>query len=163
METVYNLLSKFLLCVRFIVAHLGGHWQHPGLLAPAPTSFAARSVHITRSPETWLGSVLTVAALVTSLVSGFLIERFGRVRPIQLSSLGYVGGCLCIALRNASLPWMFAGLVLTGFCCGLVSLAVPVFAAEISPPHVRGLLGSGVQFAITLGVLASFVDGKWLD
>ncbi|XP_075543832.1 solute carrier family 2, facilitated glucose transporter member 8-like [Dermacentor variabilis] len=106
---------------------------------------AARGVHITRFQETWLGSVLAMGALVGSLVSGFLIEHLGRVWSIQLSSLGFVGGCLCVALCNASLPWMFAGLVLTGFCCGHVSLAVPVFVAEISPPHVRGLLGFGVQ------------------
>ncbi|KAH6945183.1 hypothetical protein HPB50_007508 [Hyalomma asiaticum] len=134
-----------------------------GYSAPALASMAARGVSMTRSQETWFGSVLAVGALVGSLVSGFLIERFGRVRPIQLSSLGFVGGCLCIALCNSSLPWMFAGRILTGFCCGLVSLAVPVFVAEISPPHVRGLLGSGVQLAMTLGVLAVFVGGKWLD
>ncbi|XP_075534584.1 facilitated trehalose transporter Tret1-like [Dermacentor variabilis] len=134
-----------------------------GYSAPALASMAAGGIHMTRSQETWFGSVLAVGALVGSLVSGFLIERFGHVRPIQLSSLGFVGGCLCIALCDASLPWMFAGRVLTGFCCGLVSLAVPVFVTEISPPHVRGLLGSGVQLAITLGVLAVFVGGKWLD
>ncbi|XP_075543829.1 solute carrier family 2, facilitated glucose transporter member 8-like [Dermacentor variabilis] len=155
--------ARFLLCVQFIVACLGGDWKRPAILAPGLASVAARSTHLLRFRKTWLGSVLTVAALAGSLVSGFLIERFGRVRPIQLSSLGFVGGCLCIALCNASLPWMFAGRVLTGFWCGLVSLAVPVFVAEISPPHVRGLLGFGVQLAITLGVLVAFVDGKWLD
>ncbi|XP_070392763.1 solute carrier family 2, facilitated glucose transporter member 8-like [Dermacentor albipictus] len=124
---------------------------------------AARSFHLVRFRKTWLCSVLAMAALVGSLVSGFLIERFGRVRPIQLSSLGFVGGCRCIALFNASLPWMFAGLVLTGICYGLVSPAVPVFVAEISPPHVRGLLDFGAQLAITLRVLVAFVDGKWLD
>nr|XP_050040375.1 solute carrier family 2, facilitated glucose transporter member 8-like [Dermacentor andersoni] len=126
-------------------------------------AWPARCVHIKRFQETWLGSLLAVAALVGSLVSGFLIERFGRVQPTQLSSLGFVGGCLCIALCNASLPWMFAGRVLIGFCCGLVTLAVPVFVAEISPPHLHGLLGSGVQLIIMLDVLVAFVDGKWLD
>ncbi|XP_070392764.1 facilitated trehalose transporter Tret1-2 homolog [Dermacentor albipictus] len=128
-----------------------------------------RGVHMTLSQEAWFGlvlkaySVLAVGALVGSLVSSFLVERFRRVRSIQVSSLGFVGGCLCIALCNASLTWMFPGLVLTGFCCGLVSLAVAAFVAEISPPHVHGLLGSGVQLAITLDVLVAFVDGKWLD
>ncbi|XP_065302126.1 facilitated trehalose transporter Tret1-2 homolog [Dermacentor albipictus] len=134
-----------------------------GYSAPALASMATSGIRMTRSQETWFGSVLAMGAVVGSLVSGFLIQRFGRVRPIQFSSLWFVGGCLCIALCNGSLPWMFAGRVLTGFCCGLVSLAVPVFVAEISPPHVRGLLGSGVQLAFTLGVLAVFVGGKWLD
>ncbi|XP_070392591.1 solute carrier family 2, facilitated glucose transporter member 8-like [Dermacentor albipictus] len=124
---------------------------------------AACSDHITPSQGTWLGSGLAVAAVEGSLVSGFLIERLGRVRSIQVSSLGFMGGLLCTALCNASLPWMFAGLVLTGFCCGLVSLAVPVFVAEISPRHVRFFLGFGVKLAITLDVLVAFVDGKWLD
>ncbi|KAK8763479.1 hypothetical protein V5799_033915 [Amblyomma americanum] len=136
-----------------------------GYSAPALASMAANDsgVRMTRSQETWFGSVLAVGALVGSLVSGFLIERFGRVRPIQLSSLGFVTGCLCIVLSDASLPWLFAGRVLTGFCCGLVSLSVPVFVSEISPAHVRGLLGSGVQLAITLGVLVVYLGGKWLD
>ncbi|XP_070392765.1 solute carrier family 2, facilitated glucose transporter member 8-like [Dermacentor albipictus] len=123
---------------------------------------AARRVHITRFQEAWLGSARAMGALVGSLVSGFLIEHLGRVWSIQLSQLGFVGGCFRIALCNASLPWMFAGLVLTGFCCGLVSLAVPVFVTEISPPQARGLLGSGVQLAIQLGALAVFVGGTWL-
>ncbi|KAL3187536.1 hypothetical protein MRX96_025043 [Rhipicephalus microplus] len=114
-----------------------------GYSAPALASMAAQGVRMTRSQETWFGSVLAVGAL--------------GGQP------GFVGGCLCIALCNASLPWMFVGRVLTGFCCGLVSLAVPVFVADISPAHVRGLLGSGVQLAMTLGVLAVFVSGKWLD
>nr|XP_054930220.1 facilitated trehalose transporter Tret1-like [Dermacentor andersoni] len=123
---------------------------------------AARSVHITRFQKTWLGSALAVGAIAACLVSGFLFEHLRCVRSTQLSPLGFIGGCLCIGLCNASLPWIFAGLVLTGFCCGLVSLAVPVFVAETSPPQVHGLLVSGVQLAIKMGALADFVGGKWL-
>ncbi|KAH7980983.1 hypothetical protein HPB49_020646 [Dermacentor silvarum] len=72
-------------------------------------------------------SSLASVAMGRALVSGFLNESFGRVRPIQRCR-----------------RW------------GLVSLAVPVVVAEICPPHVRGLLGSG-------GVLAVFVGGKWLN
>lgn len=136
-----------------------------GYSAPALASMASTtsSIHMTPSEETWFGSVLAVGALVGSLVTGYLIERFGRVRTIQYSSVGFISGCLCMAMCGASLPCLFLGRIVTGFCCGLVSLSVPVFVFEISPPQVRGLLGSGVQLATTLGVLLVFVGGKWLD
>ncbi|CAN8003991.1 unnamed protein product [Ixodes hexagonus] len=136
-----------------------------GYSGPALASMAAGTnpIRMTSSQETWFGSILAVGALVGSLVTGYLIERYGRVRTIQYSSAGFVAGYLCIALCGASLPWLFLGRIVTGFCCGLVSLSVPVFVSEISPPQVRGLLGSCVQLAITVGVLLVFVGGKWLD
>ncbi|KAG0438699.1 hypothetical protein HPB47_016914 [Ixodes persulcatus] len=136
-----------------------------GYSGPALASMAADSspIRMTPSQETWFGSILAAGALVGSLATGYLIERFGRVRTIQYSSVGFVAGCLCIARCGTSLPWLFLGRVLTGFCCGLVSLSVPVFVSEISPPRVRGLLGSCVQLAITLGILLVFVCGKWLN
>ncbi|XP_064486093.1 facilitated trehalose transporter Tret1-2 homolog [Ornithodoros turicata] len=136
-----------------------------GYSAPALASMASNdsSIHLTPTQETWFGSVLAVGALGGSLVTGFLIEFLGRVRTIQFSSMGFIAGSLCIAMCNTSLISLFFGRVLAGFCCGVVSLAVPVFVSEISPPDVRGLLGSCIQLSITLGILLVFVSGKWMD
>ncbi|KAL9961390.1 hypothetical protein ACROYT_G030315 [Oculina patagonica] len=59
---------------------------------------------------------------------------------------------------------LYAGRIITGLACGTISLAVPVYIAEIVAARLRGMLGSVNQLAVTMGVLLSYVMGvlcKW--
>lgn len=46
---------------------------------------------------------------------------------------------------------------------GMVALAIPVFISEISPPDIRGLLNTCGNMMLTVGILITYVLGKWLD
>ena len=48
---------------------------------------------------------------------------------------------------------------MTGLGVGSLSMAVPLYNAEIAPPEVRGSLVALQQLAITFGILVSF----WID
>jgi MFS family permease len=52
-----------------------------------------------------------------------------------------------------------AGRFITGLGVGSLSMAVPLYNAEIAPPEVRGSLVALQQLAITFGILVSF----WID
>jgi len=47
----------------------------------------------------------------------------------------------------------------TGLGVGSLSMAVPLYNAEIAPPEVRGSLVALQQLAITFGIMVSF----WID
>jgi MFS family permease len=53
--------------------------------------------------------------------------------------------------------WLIASRVITGIAIGSVSLAVPLYLAEISSPARRGVLVSFNQLAITVGILLSYL------
>lgn len=46
-----------------------------------------------------------------------------------------------------------------GLVVGVISMSVPLYISEISPINLRGSLGAANQFAVTIGILASYVVG----
>lgn len=56
-------------------------------------------------------------------------------------------------------PSIFGGRFVTGLGVGSLSMAVPLYNAEIAPPEVRGSLVALQQLAITFGIMVSF----WID
>lgn len=55
------------------------------------------------------------------------------------------------------------GRLLTGICCGLVSLTAPLYIAETADPEKRGFYGSGYQLSCTFGIVMTYVLGKYLN
>ncbi|UYV71779.1 SLC2A8 [Cordylochernes scorpioides] len=92
------------------------------------------------------------------LPESFITERYGRRSAIIIFNVPFVIGWLNIAFAY-NIPQLFIARYLTGLCCGAMSLAVPVYLAEIAPPHLRGLLGSGMQLSVTVGVLLVYAVG----
>jgi MFS transporter, SP family, ERD6-like sugar transporter len=46
---------------------------------------------------------------------------------------------------------------------GVVSMTVPLYIGEVAPTHLRGSLGAANQFAVTIGILASYVVGIMVE
>lgn len=67
-------------------------------------------------------------------------------------------GSLVAALATGTGMLVVARFAL-GVAIGSAAASVPVYIAEIAPSHVRGRLVSLQQFAITLGILLSYVVG----
>lgn len=60
-----------------------------------------------------------------------------------------------------SFAYLLVGRAITGLCCGILSLAAPVYIAETATPATRGFLGSGFQLSVTIGVLITYIAGKY--
>lgn len=58
---------------------------------------------------------------------------------------------------------LFIGRFLTGFCCGLITLTAPVYIAETSDPQKRGFLGAGFQLNVTIGIVFTYIVGKYTN
>lgn len=50
---------------------------------------------------------------------------------------------------------MIAGRFIAGIAIGELSMIVPMYQAEISPPHARGLLSGWTQLMISWGFFAA--------
>ncbi|KAF7197981.1 Quinate permease [Pseudocercospora fuligena] len=67
-------------------------------------------------------------------------ERLGRKRAIMIASAIFLIGGSLMTASNGMLGLIYAGRGIAGFGIGMVSLQVPVYIAEISPPSIRGRL-----------------------
>ncbi|XP_044174405.1 solute carrier family 2, facilitated glucose transporter member 8-like [Acropora muricata] len=124
------------------------------------------SIHLSDAQGTWFSSLLAVGAIFGSILGGWTIDHLGRKGTIMACVLPFELGWLLIAFAQNRMM-LYSGRVINGMACGMISLAVPVYIAEIVPARLRGMLGSVNQLAVTLGILSSYVMGalvhwQWL-
>lgn len=121
----------------------------------------------TEMKELIVSSVL-LGAMTGSLFSGRLSDRYGRRHLMLIMSGLFIAGTL-IASFATNVYGIIAGRLCIGFAIGMGSYTAPLYIAEVSPSHLRGALVSFNQFAITLGIMCSYIinylftsfDGSW--
>ncbi|CAJ1056132.1 proton myo-inositol cotransporter-like isoform X1 [Xyrichtys novacula] len=101
------------------------------------------------------------AAAISALSGGFLNGWFGRRICILLASFIFtVGGVTMGVAPNKEV--LLVGRITVGLGIGIASMTVPVYIAEVSPPHQRGQLVTVNSLFITGGqFIASVVDGAF--
>ncbi|KAL7416469.1 general substrate transporter, partial [Mrakia frigida] len=115
-------------------------------------------------------SVFAGGCFFGALIAGYTANKIGRKRTIQLGALIAVVGCT-IQTAAVNVGMLIAGRFIAGLSIGVLSMIVPLYQAEISPPHARGLLSGWTQMMITAGFfVANWVgygcqflqnDGQW--
>uniref|UniRef100_A0A8C9SAL3 Proton myo-inositol cotransporter n=1 Tax=Scleropages formosus TaxID=113540 RepID=A0A8C9SAL3_SCLFO len=101
------------------------------------------------------------AAALSALAGGFLNGLFGRRVCILLASSVFSTGAVVLsAAPNKEV--LLVGRVIVGVGLGIASMTVPVYVAEVSPPHLRGQLVTINTLFITGGqFIASLVVGAF--
>lgn len=98
-------------------------------------------------------------AVVGTTLSFVLAAPLGRRGELLLASGLYaLGTATCVAAPDGPdlLGWVFAGRGIYGVGIAFAMHAAPVYIAEMSPPHCRGLLVSLKEGFIVLGILCGF-------
>lgn len=113
---------------------------------------------LTDGENSLFGSIVNVGAMLGAMSGGMLADSFGRVGAMRISCLPFIAGFLLVSFAQG-FPMLLAGRVLCGVGVGIVSLAFPVYVAEIAPPAYRGALGSINQLSITVGIVVVFALG----
>ena len=89
---------------------------------------------------------------------GASADKFGRKKSLALAGVALaLGSAACAAATT--LRAMLAGRAIAGVGVGLVSILVPMYVSELSPPEHRGVLGSGPQLSIGFGILVAMFLG----
>lgn len=111
-------------------------------------------------------AILEVGALVSSLLSGKISEKFGRRRSIRYGSLTFAIGGILQAM-TPSFTLLTVARFISGLGVGLLTSVVPVYQSEISPSKHRGRLACveftgniiGYSSSVWADYFCSFIDG----
>ncbi|KPI36135.1 Quinate permease [Cyphellophora attinorum] len=83
-------------------------------------------------------------------------ERIGRKRSIMIASLIFLVGAILMTASNGRLPVLITGRAIAGLGIGAVSLIVPVYISETSPPSIRGRLVGIFEICSQFGGMTGF-------
>ncbi|CUA68692.1 putative quinate permease [Rhizoctonia solani] len=104
-----------------------------------------------------LGAVVSTFAggcFFGAMAAGWLADRIGRKRTIQAGSLVAILGC-SLQTGAKNINFLLGGRVLAGIAIGILSMVIPLYQSEISPPKMRGFLTGMTQFMIGMGFLVA--------
>jgi MFS family permease len=88
-----------------------------------------------------LTSILELGAWVGVLANGILADRLGRKLCVVVACFFFIIGVIIQACtRGGSYSYIFGGRFVTGLGVGSLSMIVPLYNAELSPPEIRGSL-----------------------
>lgn len=98
--------------------------------------------------------------------AGYASHRLGRKAVLLYVSFSFTFSWLVVAYASR-LSLVILGRVVSGFCSGVCSVAVPAYLVEIATLNTRGLLSSSFQLSFAVGVflqmaLGIFLRWSWL-
>jgi MFS family permease len=106
--------------------------------------------------EGFVTSSLLLGAMIGALGCGALSDRFGRRRVVLGAGVLFGAGALVAALAPA-FATLLAGRLVMGLAVGALSVSVPIYLSEITPPASRGGLSGLNQLMISTGILVAYL------
>uniref|UniRef100_A0A8C5WZE5 Solute carrier family 2 member 13 n=1 Tax=Laticauda laticaudata TaxID=8630 RepID=A0A8C5WZE5_LATLA len=120
-----------------------------------------KELHLDAAWQELLVSGTVGAAALAALLGGALNGCWGRRACILLASLVFAAGAVLLAAAPDK-ETLLGGRLVVGLGIGIASMTVPVYIAEVAPPHLRGRLVTINTLFITGGqFFASVVDGAF--
>ncbi|OXU23108.1 hypothetical protein TSAR_008500 [Trichomalopsis sarcophagae] len=117
------------------------------------------AVPVTLDEVTWIGSINLFLVPLGGFVSGPVSQRLGRRRTMMLSTVPFVVAWLIFHYaKNADM--LFIAQALTGLTGGLLEAPVLTYVAEVTQPHLRGLLSATSTMAVICGVFTQMLTGS---
>lgn len=140
-------------CLCSCAAGSGVSYASPALFYLMPEGQQNMTVllHNTR----WFTAVLPLVAVPGALFSWIMLRKLGTRQTLLLSAFGMVCSWLTVAFSTEP-STLYAGRTIGGFCTGVISVCVPLYATEISPTCRRTFLGGTVQIAVSAGILLPY-------
>ncbi|KAK7862052.1 hypothetical protein R5R35_011476 [Gryllus longicercus] len=134
-------------------------YTSPGLVSMMQ---ANSTLLVTTQQASWIGSLMPLSALFGGMAGGLFIEWIGRRATILATAIPFIVSWLLIGMA-VTVPMVYAGRVVAGFCVGVTSLCLPVYMGETIQPEVRGMLGLISTTLGNIGILVCFLAGKYLN
>ncbi|XP_065854649.1 sugar transporter ERD6-like 5 [Euphorbia lathyris] len=104
------------------------------------------------------GSILAIGAMLGAGISGKISDFFGRRKAMGISEIICIMGWLSITFTKSA--WLLnLGRLFTGCGVGLLSFAIPVYIAKITPKNLRGGFAALHQFVLSVGTALTYFIG----
>ncbi|XP_021198326.3 facilitated trehalose transporter Tret1 [Helicoverpa armigera] len=108
----------------------------------------------------WIAAMAALPMAPGCLVSGWMMEKFGRKTSQYITCVPLLLGWIFIA-TSSNLGLMLIGRFFTGLCAGLAGPLVPVYIGETTEPRYRGFFLAAVSLAIAVGILVAHIIGTF--
>lgn len=147
----------FWLYIIAIVASLGGLLSgfDTGVISGA-LLFINQTWDLSDYTQGFLVSSVLIGAVIGAATNGVLADIFGRKKIIIATAIIFiVGSILCALAPNIYV--LILSRILVGLAVGIVNFIVPLYLSEVAPKQMRGTLVSLYQWAITAGILFSYI------
>lgn len=124
-------------------------------MAPQPVDAGVKSL---------ITSSLIVGTILGSFPAGPICDRAGRRPALLLTAASFALGTVVMA-RAKNILQVCVGRFLAGLAYAIANIVCPMYSAELSPLHLRGIIVNLYQLSITLGIfLAQLVNWAfWAD
>jgi len=103
----------------------------------------------------WAFSSLLFGCVFGSFSSGRLADRYGRKPLLLIVAVLFALTSIATAVAPSFSAFIIARF-LGGIAVGGVSLISPMYVSEVSPPSIRGRMGTLYQMSIIVGIIVSY-------
>ncbi|XP_072375719.1 facilitated trehalose transporter Tret1-like isoform X2 [Diabrotica undecimpunctata] len=109
----------------------------------------------------WISSINLIFIPMGCLISGSITQAIGRKRAMQIINIPFIVSWLLFHFSTKS--WIiFVAASILGFSGGLLEAPVLTYVAEVTQPHLRGILSCTGTMTVTLGMLSQFILGSFM-
>lgn len=129
--------------------------------------FIQKEFHLSTIQQEVIVSTLLIGALLGALIGGFVADQIGRKKTLFLTLVLFFVGVITLTEADG-FQTLLTGRFISGLAVGIVSMAAPLYIAEMAPAEHRGALVSLNQLCITIGILLAYivsysysVSGDW--
>ncbi|XP_076632356.1 facilitated trehalose transporter Tret1 isoform X1 [Colletes latitarsis] len=116
-------------------------------------------IPVTLEELTWISSLNLFLVPIGCFVSGPVSQYLGRKRTMLMTTVPFIIAWLIFHYAtNAGM--LFIALAMTGLTGGLLEAPVMTYVAEVTQPHLRGILSATSSMSIILGIFTQMLSGK---
>lgn len=136
----------------------------PTILIPSLSKANAKDAKFSLEQEgiSWIGSISMICVPFGCLLSGVLTQPIGRKRSMQFLNIPLIFSWLLFYF-STEMWHVFLALIITGLAGGLLEAPVLTYVAEVTQPHLRGVLSSTSSMSVIGGSMIQFILGTMLD
>ncbi|KAF5304661.1 hypothetical protein FQR65_LT18843 [Abscondita terminalis] len=124
-----------------------------------PQLYKGDDIPITKSEASWIASLVTISLPIGTILTGVLMDRFGRKTANMFSTIPFAVAWVVIATAP-NVETIYFGRLLAGIGGGLTT-ASTIYVSEITHPNYRPMLLNLTSIYASLGILVTNVLGYW--
>lgn len=149
--------SRVNVIVIILFASLGGilYGYDIGVIAGA-LLFMRKEITMTPAEMSFIVAAVLGGGSIATLVSGALADIFGRRMMIRVSAIAVGIGTIVVAFAM-SFETVLVGRLIQGIGVGIITIVIPLYLSEATPPSIRGRSVTLFQLLLTGGILLAYV------